>query len=79
MQHYNLHAPLLEMIKEFKKQTLLKDLIIYHGSREFSPHTDYKNKTLSGTRKWFSQDFELACSYANRDEARYGKKLLFKA
>lgn len=78
MTHNNLHTPLLNKIEKFKKQTLPKDLIIYHGCREFSSQTDYINKSLTGTRKWFSQDYDYACFYTRQDPPSCGKKLIWK-
>lgn len=58
------HDPLLKKLKKFKKHTLNSGAIIFHGSREFSLHTDYENRSLSGSRKWLSEDIEYAVNYA---------------
>ena len=74
-----LHEPLLKELKQFKLVPRTKDKIIYHGSREFSPHTDYENRELLGDRKWLSDDQAYAVSYAFRDgHAELGRPLLWK-
>lgn len=74
-----LHEPLLNDMKNFKLVSRNKNDIIYHGSREFSPHTDYDNKVLLGDRKWFSDDKVYAVSYAFTDmHIELGRPLLWK-
>jgi hypothetical protein len=79
VQEESLHKPLLDKINDFEKVYLSAGTIIYHGSREDSPHTDYEGKNLLGTRKWFSQDLAYAVDYAFYDShAQLGKPLLWK-
>jgi len=74
-----LHAPLLSELKKFNVVKRTKDQIIYHGSREFSPDTNFENRELLGTRKWLSDDQAYAVSYAFRDgHAELGRPLLWK-
>lgn len=74
-----LHAPLLNEIKKFENVILPAERIIYHGSREFSPETDYAGRALLGTRKWFSDDQAYAVNYAFCDRhIDLGRPLLWK-
>ena len=74
-----LHVPLLNEIKKFENVTLPAERIIYHGSREFSPETDYAGRALLGTRKWFSDDQAYAVNYAFCDRhTELGRPLLWK-
>jgi hypothetical protein len=73
-----LHEPLLAALREFHPEQLPKDTWLFHGSRERSPHTDYANRQLKGSRKWFSQNLNYAVDYAFTDPGDYGKRLLWK-
>lgn len=74
-----LHSPLLNEFKKFNLVPRASDKIIYHGSREFSPHTDYENRKLLGDRKWLSDDQAYAVSYAFYDgNSDLGRPLLWK-
>ena len=78
-QDDSLAPELLSELRKFKRITLKKGLILYHGSREYSYFTEYKNRSLTGTRKWFSEDKYNAINYAFCDRHRdLGKRLLWK-
>lgn len=64
-----LHQPLINALMAYPRKTLPAETIIYHGSREFSPHTDYANKQITGSRKWFSEHSDYACNYAFYDDS----------
>ncbi|PSU31696.1 hypothetical protein [Photobacterium lutimaris] len=72
------HPELLTKLGQFKRRKLNRGAIIYHGSRERSPGTDYENKRLFGTRKWVSQDIITAVEYAYRYRTNLGNPLLWK-
>lgn len=70
-----LYQPLINAMQVFPKRTLPAGTIIYHGSREFSPQTDYANKKITGSRKWFSEHSDYACNYAFNDDIENKKNL----
>lgn len=75
-----LHQPLLTALKLYPSTFLTVGTILFHGSREHSPETDYSGRSLTGTRKWFSQDAAYAVGYAfyGSNKPELGQRLLWK-
>lgn len=73
-----IHKPLLSALKSFKRSEMKKDTIFFHGSREHSQDVNLIEKSLLGTRKWFSEDAKYAVSYAFYGNELLGRPLLWK-
>jgi hypothetical protein len=64
-------------MRVFRQGTLPAGTLLFHGSNERSPHTDFANSSLLGTRKWFSQSAKYAVSYAFNSGDGLGGGLLW--
>lgn len=73
------HKPLLDALKECETKELPKGTLIYHGSRAHDQHTNFLEKELTGTRKWFSEDACYVAGYAFFDMTteEFGSRLLW--
>lgn len=76
-QQPSLHLPLVAAMKSFPGKQMPKGRILYHGSRELSPHTNFAGKQLLGTRKWFSENPVYASNYAFYDSGPLGAHLIW--
>lgn len=75
----SLSPALLNRLRSFEVVTLKRGTVLYHGSREKSYFTELDSRSLSGSRKWVSEDKVYAVDYAFCDlHSDLGKPLLWK-
>ncbi|MGR3047248.1 hypothetical protein ABMY01_23325 [Vibrio vulnificus] len=74
-----LSSPLLSRLRNFDVVILKKGTVLYHGSREKSYFTELDSRSLTGSRKWVTEDKVYAVNYAFCDlHSDLGKPLLWK-